>query len=91
VGNVPRGRKPQSLHGFLCAPAPHVPDMSGTFMETENYAISISCVVELRGFELMAITAWSPFKTRRRHVADLARQAISRRESQGCSRAERKR
>jgi hypothetical protein len=51
VGAVARGRKPQSRQDFSCAPAAHVPDMSERFMETENHAIPISCVVELRGFE----------------------------------------
>jgi hypothetical protein len=52
VGAVARGRKPQSLQDFLCAPAAHVPDMSGRFMETENHAIPVSCVVELSGGSL---------------------------------------
>jgi hypothetical protein len=51
VGTVARGRKPQSLQDFSCAQALRVPDRSATFMETENHAIPISCVVELRGFE----------------------------------------
>ena len=57
VGTIARGREPQSLQDFLCAPAAQVPDMSGTFMETENHAIPISCVVERRGFKLMVIVA----------------------------------
>jgi hypothetical protein len=36
VGTVARGRKPQSLQDFSCTPAGHVPDMSGTFMETQK-------------------------------------------------------
>src|ERR1700677_4255643 len=42
---VARGRKPQSRQGFLCSPAAHVADMSGTFRETANHAIPISWMV----------------------------------------------
>jgi hypothetical protein len=52
TGTAARGRKPQSLQDFLCAPAAHVPDMSGIFRDTEIPAIAASCVVERRGFEL---------------------------------------
>ena len=45
-------RQRPNISVFLCTLGAHVSDMSGTFIETENPAISISWVVEQRGVEL---------------------------------------
>ena len=45
VATVARGRKPQSLQDFLCAPAAHVSDMTAVFTETETLVILTSWVV----------------------------------------------
>ena len=54
AGAAALGRKSQSLQDFLCTLGAQVSDMSRISRETENRAISISWVVELRGFEPMA-------------------------------------
>ena len=51
AGTAAKGRISQSLWDFLCTLGAHVSDMSGTFGETENRAISTSWVVEQGGFE----------------------------------------
>ena len=45
AGTAAKGRISQSLWDFLCTLGAHIPDMSGTFGETENRAMSISWVV----------------------------------------------
>src|SRR5271166_2324507 len=51
AGNAATGRKSQSLWAFLCPHGAHVPDISGTFRETKKRAISMSWLVERRGFK----------------------------------------
>ena len=51
AGIAAKGLISQSLWDFLCTLGAHVSDMSGTLRETESPAVSISWLVELRGFE----------------------------------------
>jgi hypothetical protein len=54
AGATSGGNKSWSLQHFLCAPGAQVADISEVSRETETLAISASCVVEQRGFELNA-------------------------------------
>jgi len=56
AGAAAGGQKSRSLQDFLCAPGAQVADVSEVSRETENPAISPSCVVGLRGFELLIIS-----------------------------------
>ena len=51
AGTAAKGRISQSLWDFLCTLGAHVSDMSGTFRETENRAISTNGLVEPDGIE----------------------------------------